>query len=50
MTSKYSVADVIEQAKRITIQEIAKEHIIEIGTKVEYNRLADIFGDSIPMH
>ena len=48
MTSKYSVADVIEQTKRITIQEIAKEHIIEIGTKVEYDRLADIFGDSIP--
>lgn len=50
MTSKYSVADVIEQTKRITIQEIAKEHIIEIGTKVEYDRLADIFGDSIPTH
>lgn len=50
MTSKYSVADVIEQTKKITIQEIAKEHIIEIGTKVEYDRLADIFGDSIPTH
>ncbi len=50
MTSKYSVADVIEQTKRITIQEIAKEQIIEIGTKVEYDRLADIFGDSIPTH
>ena len=50
MTSKYSVADVIEQAKRITIQEIAKEHIIEIGTKVEYDKLAYIFGDSIPTH
>ena len=50
MTSKYSVADVIEQTKRITIQEIAKEQIVEIGTKVEYNRLADIFGDSIPTH
>lgn len=50
MTSKYSVADVIEQTKRITIQEIAKEHIVEIGTKVEYDRLADIFGDSIPTH
>lgn len=50
MTSKYSVADVIEQTKRITIQEIAKEQIVEIGTKVEYDRLADIFGDSIPTH
>lgn len=48
MTSKYSVADVIEQAKRITIQEVAKENIVEIGTKVEYDRLADIFDDSIP--
>lgn len=50
MTSKYSVADVIEQAKRITIQEVAKENIVEIGTKVEYDRLADIFDDSIPTH
>lgn len=50
MTSKYSVADVIEQTRRITIQEIAKEQIVEIGTKVEYDRLADIFGDSIPTH
>ena len=50
MTSKYSVADVIEQAKRITIQEIAKEDIVEIGTRVEYDRLADIFEDSIPTH
>lgn len=50
MTSKYSVADVIEQAKRITIQEVAKEDIVEIGTKVEYDRLADIFDDSIPTH
>lgn len=50
MTSKYSVADVIEQAKRITIQEVAKEDIVEIGTRVEYDRLADIFEDSIPTH
>lgn len=50
MTSKYSVADVIEQAKRITIQEVAKEDIVEIGTRVEYDRLADIFDDSIPTH
>ena len=50
MTSKYSVADVIEQAKRIAIQEVAKENIVEIGTKVEYDRLADIFDDSIPTH
>lgn len=50
MTSKYSVADVIEQAKRITIQEVAKENIVEIGTKVEYDRLADIFDNSIPTH
>lgn len=50
MTSKYSVADVIEQAKRITIQEVAKKNIVEIGTKVEYDRLADIFDDSIPTH
>lgn len=50
MTSKYSVADVIEQAKRITIQEVAKENIVEIGTRVEYDRLADIFDDSIPTH
>lgn len=50
MTSKYSVADVIEQAKRITIQEVAKENIVEIGTKVEYDRLADISDDSIPTH
>ena len=50
MTSKYSVADVIEQAKRITIQEVAKENIVEIGTKVEYDRLTDIFDDSIPTH
>lgn len=50
MASKYSVADVIEQAKRITIQEVAKENIVEIGTKVEYDRLADIFDDSIPTH
>ena len=50
MTSKYSVADVIEQTRRITIQEIAKEQIVEIGTKVEYDRLVDIFGDSIPTH
>lgn len=50
MTSKYSVADVIEQAKRITIQEVAKENIVEIGTKVEYDRLADIFDDSISTH
>lgn len=49
MTSKYSVADVIEQTKRITIQEVAKENIVEIGTKVEYDRLVDIFEDSIPM-
>lgn len=48
MTSKYSVADVIEQTKRITIQEVAKENIVEIGTKVEYDRLVDIFEDSIP--
>lgn len=48
MTSKYSVADVIEQTKRITIQEVAKEDIVEIGTKVEYDRLVDIFEDSIP--
>lgn len=48
MTSKYSVADVIEQTKRITIQEVAKENIVEIGTKVEYDRMFDIFGDSIP--
>lgn len=50
MTSKYSVADVIEQTKRITIQEVAKENIVEIGTKVEYDRMFDIFGDSIPTH
>ena len=50
MTSKYSVADVIEQAKRITIQEVAKEDIVEIGTRVEYDRLADIFDDSVPTH
>lgn len=48
MTSKYSVADIIEQTKRITIQEVAKENIVEIGTKVEYDRLVDIFEDSIP--
>lgn len=48
MTSKYSVADVIEQTKRITIQEVAKENIVEIGTKVEYDRMVKIFGDSIP--
>ena len=29
---------------------LAKDHIIEIGTKVEYDRLVDIFGDSIPTH
>lgn len=48
MTSKYSVADVIEQTKRITIQEVAKKNIVEIGTKVEYDRMVKIFGDSIP--
>ncbi len=48
LTSKYSVADVIENAKRITIQKIAGEDIVEIGTKTSYKEMRGIFGDSIP--
>ena len=48
LTSKFSVADVMEHTKRITIQKVAGEDIVEIGTKVEYNEMRQIFGDSIP--
>ncbi len=48
LTSEYSIVDVIEQAKMVTIQEVAKENIVETKTKVDYDRLAAIFGDSIP--
>lgn len=48
LTSKYSVADVMEHMKRITIQKVAGKDIVEIGTKVEYKELKRIFGDLIP--
>ena len=48
LTSKYSVADVIENTKRITIQKIAGEEIIEIGTKTSNNEMKSIFGNLIP--
>lgn len=48
MTSKVSVADAMENLKRITIQTIAGEQIIEYGAKVDYKKMSDIFGDSIP--
>ncbi len=49
MASKYFVVDVIGQAKRITVQEIVKDHIVEIKKRVEYDKLIDLFSNPIPM-
>lgn len=48
MTSRLSVADTIEMLKRITLQKVAGQDIVEIGAKIDYRLLSAIFGDSIP--
>lgn len=44
-TSKYSVADVIAMLKRVTKQKIDDKWITEIGTKVNIEKIREIFPD-----
>ena len=46
--SSFSVEDVMDMARRLTIQKIGDQWLDHPGTKTNLSKLTEIFGDSIP--